>query len=588
MKRPTTASALRLTFSLALLAALLAWLDVTAIAAEIEDLSPGWALVALSLTLPQVAISAWRWRFTARLLGVPLSRRAAFGDYYLATFLNQLLPGGVMGDVTRAWRHASTSGTRGPAIRAVIIERISGQLALWLIALLALSMPIWHTPLSQAGDAALATLTTLDPWAWAVLTVIVPGAAITLAWLRGHPPHAIERLSQRLTKGLAGDLSRTLTDARVWPRQLLASLLVVASYIAVYVCAARAIGVDTALITLLAVIPPVLMAMALPLSVAGWGLREGAAALVWAGVGLPAEQGVAISMAYGVLVLVSSLPGGVFLLLSRNRSGVEQTQVEQRVVAAGEAARRRSARPFEAVDRRQCQPGAPGADQQRRHQQMQTVQHVGVDEARNGHAAAFDQHTPESAFGQCIQDRPGRDSRWPGGQLETLDVAADTRKPWRTRADQVQRGRLVALEDAMPGGEPAARIEDHPPRVAALDVAHAELRVVGGDGAGADQHAIHQRPQTVQVDATLEAVDVVRGAVVGGDAPVETLAELGDRQPAAASHQRQQAVEQLAAGGGQFAGAAVRGGASPHALPGAAPRDPQTQRTAARHRGGRH
>lgn len=581
MKRPAIPAVLRLAISLALLAALLIWLDFAAIAAEIEDLAPGWALIALLLTLPQVAVSAWRWRFTARLLNVPLSRRAAFGDYYLTTFLNQLLPGGVMGDATRAWRHANASGARGPAIRSVIIERGSGQLVLWLIALLALSTPIWHAPLSQAGHAALAALTSIGALGWAALAIIATGTAVTLAWLQRRPPHAFKRLSQALASGLARDLARTLTDARVWPRQLLASLLVVASYIAVYVCAARAIGADIPLTTLLALIPPVLMAMALPLSVAGWGLREGVAALVWASVGLPAEQGVAISMAYGVLVLVSSLPGGVFLLRSRHGSDIEQAQVEQRVVAAGEATRRRPARLVEGIDRRQSQSGPPGTDQQRRHQQVQTVQHVGADEARHGHAAAFDQHPREPAFGQCDQDRPGRDALRPGGQLETLDVAADARQTGRAMSDQVQRGRLVGLEDAMPGGEPTARVEHHPARVAPRDVTHAELRVVGGDGAGTDQHAVDQRPQAMQMDATLEAVDVVRGAAVGSDASVETLAELGDRQPAATRHQRQQAVEQVAAGGGQVASA------FPDALPGTAPRDPQGQRAAAQRRGGR-
>ncbi len=583
MRRPAKAALLRLAFSLALLAALLAWLDVAALVAEIGNLAPGWALVALLLTLPQVAISAWRWRFTARLLGLPLSRRAAFADYYLATFLNQLLPGGVMGDVTRAWRHASASGARRPAIRSVIIERVSGQLVLWLIALLALAMPIWHAPLNQTGHAVMAMLTAVDGRTWITMTVVVSAAALLLIRPGRRQPAIVKRLAQRLTAGLGHDLARTLTDTRAWPRQLLASLLVVASYIAVYSCAARAIGTDIAFTTLLALIPPVLLAMALPLSVAGWGLREGAAALVWAGVGLPAEQGVAISMAYGLLVLVSSLPGGAFLLRGRTRSGIQQAQVEQRVVAAAETARRRTARPVETVDRRQGQPGAPGADQQRRHQQVQAVQHVGVDEARHGHAAALDQHTPEPALGQCGQDRLRAGAGRTGGQLETLDVAADTGQDGRTLADQMQRGHLAGLEDAVRGGEPAARIEDNPTRIASLDMAHAELWVVGGDGTGADQHAIDQRAQAMQVNATGEAVDVVRGAVVGGDAPIETLAELGDRQPAATSHQRQQTIEQLAAGNGQFAEVAL-----PGTLPGAAPSDPQAQRAAAQGRGGRH
>ena len=67
------------------------------------------------------------------------------------------------------------------------------------------------------------------------------------------------------------------------------------------------------LTALLPLVAPVLVTMLLPVTVAGWGLREGAAAALWHAVGLTAADGVAISVAYGLLVLVSSLPGLLFL-----------------------------------------------------------------------------------------------------------------------------------------------------------------------------------------------------------------------------------------------------------------------------------
>ena len=57
--------------------------------------------------------------------------------------------------------------------------------------------------------------------------------------------------------------------------------------------------------------PIVLLAMLLPISVAGWGVRETAAAGVWVALGWPAVEGVAVSVAYGALCLITSLPGAV-------------------------------------------------------------------------------------------------------------------------------------------------------------------------------------------------------------------------------------------------------------------------------------
>ena len=95
---------------------------------------------------------------------------------------------------------------------------------------------------------------------------------------------------------------------------VVASLLIVASYVGVYLCCARMIGIDTPTASLAPLVPWVLLAMAIPLSMAGWGLREGAAAVLWAAAGLDVSQGVAISIAYGMVVLTSTLPGAWVLM----------------------------------------------------------------------------------------------------------------------------------------------------------------------------------------------------------------------------------------------------------------------------------
>jgi hypothetical protein len=58
-----------------------------------------------------------------------------------------------------------------------------------------------------------------------------------------------------------------------------------------------------------------MLAMVLP-SVGGWGPREGATAWAFGAAGLGAEQGVATAVAYGIMVLVASLPGAALLVIS--------------------------------------------------------------------------------------------------------------------------------------------------------------------------------------------------------------------------------------------------------------------------------
>ena len=61
----------------------------------------------------------------------------------------------------------------------------------------------------------------------------------------------------------------------------------------------------------------VLVAAAVPLNVAGWGPREGAAAWAFAAAGLGAAAGASVAVAYGVLALLATLPGAVLLAVRR-------------------------------------------------------------------------------------------------------------------------------------------------------------------------------------------------------------------------------------------------------------------------------
>ena len=243
--------------SLGLLALLAWWLDAGVLLDRLATIDPRWALVAVAISLPQVALLAFRWRFTAGRLGLDLPFGTALREYYLATFLNQVLPGGVMGDVSRAWRHGRTGPERrlGPAARAVILERASGQVVFGGVAALSLaSLPLTF-------GAVPATL--------ALAIFGVGGAALAARLAFGG------RLHQGPLATLGRDVHTALLARDALPAQLLSSTLVVGTYLATYVVAARAVGVSTPLWTLLPLVAPVLLSMLVPATVAGLGGTRG-------------------------------------------------------------------------------------------------------------------------------------------------------------------------------------------------------------------------------------------------------------------------------------------------------------------------
>ncbi len=325
MRRRWLRSLLRYVVSGALLLTLLFFLDASEITSRITKLDLRWVALGLIICVLQIMLLAWRWRFTAERLGVGMSYRHALSEYYLGVLLNQLLPGGILGDVSRAWRHAVSSARTRTAVHAVILERLMVQTVMVAVAVVSVIALASRWP---AGAV----------WGWwglgTLLAIAISAIILRLASLRS------------IIRPLGADARRAFLPSPVLLLQFGTATLVMAANLMLYIAAARALGSDIAVTTLLPLIAPVLLVMMLPISIAGWGVREGAAALLWGFSGLGAAEGVAIAVAYGLLFLLAALPGVVPLLSVTLRSGrgwsAMETKVEQDILAKHEVTTPRS------------------------------------------------------------------------------------------------------------------------------------------------------------------------------------------------------------------------------------------------------
>jgi uncharacterized membrane protein YbhN (UPF0104 family) len=242
--------------------------------------------------------SAWRWQLIARGLGVRLPMREAVAAYYRSQFLNLTLPGGLIGDVHRAVRHGLDIGDLRRGVRAVVLDRLAGQTVHIVVAMVVLL--VLPSPVRPYMPAALAG------------TVVIGLCAVFVARLLGRGDSS--RLARAL-RTVRADLRETFVAQGAWAGVLVASALVLAGHLATFVLAARTAGATSPLAELLPLIMLATLAMGLPLNIAGWGPREGAAAWAFGAAGLTSTQGVAAAVTYGVLVFAASLPGALVLLM---------------------------------------------------------------------------------------------------------------------------------------------------------------------------------------------------------------------------------------------------------------------------------
>ncbi|HET6855865.1 MAG TPA: lysylphosphatidylglycerol synthase transmembrane domain-containing protein [Streptomyces sp.] len=258
-------------------------------------------LGALGLGLLSTVFSAWRWCLVARGLGLRLSLGQAVVDYYRALFLNAALPGGVLGDVYRGARQGRDAGDVRRGLQAVVLERTAGQLVLLAVGgafLFGRPSPVREYLLSP------------------VVLFAVGGAAVAVGVVAFVPSrgNAVIARSRRAVRSALAEVRLGLLGRRIWPGVLLASCVALTGYLGVFLLAARAAGTMTPVVELVPVMLMVLLAMALPLSIGGWGPREGVSAWGFGAAGLGAGQGLTVAVMYGVLTLAASLPGVVVLL----------------------------------------------------------------------------------------------------------------------------------------------------------------------------------------------------------------------------------------------------------------------------------
>lgn len=303
----TTKRYVILALKVALTAALLGFLAHKADWSAVGDLllgaSPGWVVSGVLLGFPSLVVAGLRWRQISGYLGVPLPWGfAVFGAMESITF-NILLPGSIGGDVLRVAKVTRALGHLRRNFAAVVFDRAVNLGVLLALCLLLLTV-------SSLGLGA-----SLGPGS-DQLTLVLGGLAVAVALgLAGLV--AILRLRPLRRFKLAREVIRFATMfAMVFlrPGRLLTvsfwSLFGQCLVIAMFAASGKALGLtELSLLQLSIGTTLAILASSLPLTIAGLGLREGAA--IWALMSFGVEEALAYSVAFlfGVVVILQGVPG---------------------------------------------------------------------------------------------------------------------------------------------------------------------------------------------------------------------------------------------------------------------------------------
>jgi uncharacterized membrane protein YbhN (UPF0104 family) len=284
-----------------LLAVVIIIVDPAGVLDALGRVPPGHVVAALAVVQIQIVLSALRWRFTAARLGHVIPVPVAIREYYLGGALNQILPGGIAGDAARVYRNSDEqTGGWKRAATGVVLERLSGQFAFFLLT--CLGLVAWAILLPQTMP--------VDPAPLAFVAVaIVAVTAFVAGWLR-KPIRA--RFGY-----LGPDIAAAFWQDGAFRMQAGLSILIVGTYVATFLLASDAVGAPLPPIAAVTAVPLCLLTMLVPVGIGGWGTREAAAAALWPLFGFTSAEGLTASLLYGIFSLAgTALPGVAALAIS--------------------------------------------------------------------------------------------------------------------------------------------------------------------------------------------------------------------------------------------------------------------------------
>ena len=251
-------------------------------------------------------LSAWRWQRVLAVFDTHVGLRTLLGYYLAGQFVGNVLPSTVGGDVLRVSRSSKSTGSPDVAFASVVIERLTGFVALPLLTLIGI----------------LVRPSLLDvPHAWiSVLIALITVVALLVILVVAASPHLAGRFAKhenwmRFIGAVHIGIDRMRREPGRATSVVLAAVCYQMSVVAAVWCAVHALGVSVPDAAVIAFVPAVAMAQVLPISLSGLGIREGLLVVLLHPLGVPTGKAIGVGLLwYGMTLVVSLLGAPLFAI----------------------------------------------------------------------------------------------------------------------------------------------------------------------------------------------------------------------------------------------------------------------------------
>ncbi len=291
-------SILKILFSILLVGFIAKEIDVKGFWQALLHLHGGFYVLAILIQILSSLIAAYKWEQVMINSGYTHPFAYYAKVYLIGTVFNQVLPTSVGGDAVRiAYVQKEGAGLKR-AFFGVMVDRYYGIAGLLLINLFLL--PFLHGILPHQ--------------IFAIVTLIV--GIVLLALLLALGIQHVHFLKRWKIASIIPQLSHEITHNAKTANSVirLLFLAIISNFLSIFAIylIAKSLSLPVGLLPLLGIFPAVTLITLLPISFAGWGLREGAMITLLSFLGLPKTDIFSLSILSGILLILASLPGLYF------------------------------------------------------------------------------------------------------------------------------------------------------------------------------------------------------------------------------------------------------------------------------------
>lgn len=297
VSRSTLRQILKLLVSAGMIAVLAYWVDWPVVGQAVARAEPIDLLVAMLFIAPTVALAAWRWACCARASSIEMSPGFYLKATYSALFVGQFLPAGLGVDAARLAYFMHGRARLAHALQSLALDRAIGVIS--VIFVMAGGLPlIWNQlpPLLRLFSLALIAATI-----GGILAILLLDR---VGWLTRYSGIGKRRKLIDLALAVRASLFSVKSLEAFGISCLIYCLMILGVF-----WIARGIGVSVDYLSLLAIVSLAMFVASMPVSVNGWGVREGAMVAGLSALGVSREAALAISLMFGFINAVVTIPG---------------------------------------------------------------------------------------------------------------------------------------------------------------------------------------------------------------------------------------------------------------------------------------